>query len=327
MRRKRRRTVLKSKALYLFLRVLLVPFTLFLLVLPSCLREGFVSLAALLFFFVNAPDRRLSRFNIRLSFGKDAPHMPINRIVRNSFIKLILSLMETFLAPSSKEKILRNVDAGEAFLRIKDALSQGKGVILITAHFGNPGLLCYVVATLCESYCLARYQRVFQPLMDRHRRERRVVTVLEKKTSYAELLSILGQNKILLVTLDRALRRKGIYVRFLGVPAHTPYFAVDLARISGAPIFVGFLIKSEKRYRLLLNGPFYVPSESGEFESRVSFTQKISDIIGDAIRSHPDEWFWGYRRWRTDLGIDRYPEYTAKNYPNLWNPYLSFDRD
>jgi len=281
----------------------------------------------MIFYFINSPDRRLTRFNLHLVFGEKSKKMHFARITRNSFIKLVRSLAETFFAPSTSEKILKSVNAEEGLTKIKNGLEKGKGVIVLTAHLGNPGLFCYVVATLEASYCLARYQRIFQPLMNKHRAKRNITTVLERKTSYNELLAILKENKILLTTLDRALHRKGLYVDLLGLPAHTPYFAVDLARLSGAPIFVAFLIKIGKRYQLLCNEPIYVPQDSDEFESRLEYTQKISNLIGDCIRRYPDEWYWGYRRWRTDLGIDKYPEYTAKRYPSLKNPYLDFDRD
>jgi len=327
MRRgRKKRSILKTRPVYILGRILLLPTTLFLSLLPYRLRNGIVGVLGLLFYFVNSPDRRLSLFNLRLVFGEQLQKMRPRRIIRNSFTKLVTYLADAYFAPVSPSRLLKNISVEPDLRKIEKELSLGRGAVVLTAHFGNEGLLCYVVATLTRSYCLGRYQRIFQSVMDRNREKHNVITVIDKKTSYDELLSVLRDGRILLATLDRSLRRKGVFVDFLGLPAHTPYFASDLSRLAGAPIFVAFLFKIDGRYRFFCEGPLYVPAESDEFTARRDITQKIVEIIGSYIRRFPDEWFWAHRRWRTELGTDRYPEYTKKRYPSLRDPYAFYDR-
>lgn len=321
--RRRRLSILKTKPIYILGRVLLFPVTFIFSVFPSPLRNGIIGILGLLFYFVNTPDKRLSLFNLRLVFGEQLSGMPARRIIRNSFTKLVRYLTDAYFAPTRPRCLLRNISTGQ-LQKIQKELSRGRGAIVLTAHFGNEGLLCYVVATLSPSYCLARYQRVFQPVMDKHRRKHNVITVIDKRTSYDELLSFLREGGILLATLDRALRRKGLFVDFLGLPAHTPYFASDLSRLSGAPIFVAFLFKIEGVYTFFCEGPIYVPQNADEFTSRREYTQRILDIISSYIREYPDEWFWAHRRWRTGLGKDRYPQYTEERYGSLKDPYTNY---
>ncbi len=314
-----RRWLTKSTPIYVLLLLLLYLLRLPLTLLPRRLRLSVPAFLAFFVYLLDRPDRRVAYRNLSFALGLPAPRR--RKVLRTSILMQAWHLADAFFTPPLDRRRLRRLLPDRPYAALEEALSEGRGAVVVTAHFGAEALLCYVVGALHRSCCIARPQRVFQALMERHRARRNVKTVLDRRTSYAELLRWLADGRVVLLTLDQALRRKGVWVRFLDRPAHTPYFAADLARLSGAPLFVAFMFHRRGRYRFLLRGPIRIPRTADERESRFEYTQLINDILGGVVRRWPEYWFWTHRRWRTDIGIDRYPEATAEAFASLPDPY------
>jgi len=273
------------------------------------------------FYLADRPNRRLAIFNLKYALG--CSPRKANAIFRTSYIYRAWHLADVFFWGRIKPDKARELMGEEPFERLLEALRRGRGVIVVTAHYGAETLLCYAVAALQKASCIARRQRVFGNLMRRHRARHGLVTLIDRQIGYNDILRRLKQRETILLTLDQALRRKGVWVRFLKKPAHTPYFPADLARLSGAPIFVAFMFYQRRRYRFVLYGPRFVPPDADIIQSRYEVTQWINGIIAAQVRAMPHHWFWAARRFRTDIAIDRYPHITQKTFGELTNPYTS----
>jgi len=313
--------LLKSQPVYIAALVCLYLISPVFRLIPRAVRNGFFTILAMCFYLVDRPNRRLAVFNLKYALGCSAGKA--NAIFRTSYIYRVWHLADVFFWGRIERQKAQELLGKESFERLVRALSAEQGLVVVTAHYGAETLLCYAIAALQKASCIARRQRVFGNLMRRHRARHGLETLIDREIGYSDILQRLRRGEVVLLTLDQALRRKGVWVRFLGKPAHTPYFPADLARLSGAPIFVAFMFYQRRKYRFVLHGPRLVPSDADIIQSRYEVTQWINDIISAQVRALPHHWLWATRRFRCDIAIDRYPHITTKTFPQLTDPYSS----
>jgi KDO2-lipid IV(A) lauroyltransferase len=92
--------------------------------------------------------------------------------------------------------------------------------------------------------------------------------------------------------------RRGIFVEFFGEQACTTPAAAVLALRSGAPLLAAFPIRQPDGTHLVdIQGPF--ETELRGHAAVVSLTQTLTRAVEEAVRAHPDHWFWVHRRWKT----------------------------
>jgi lauroyl/myristoyl acyltransferase len=256
-------------------------------------------------------DRELCRRDLALALGKSHPLQVRRRARRLCMVNMPAYLVEAYFSSRlSRDEFLALVANPSWSKSLQESLAEGKGAIVLTAHFSNEALLCYLISSCGHASCIARYQRVFNSLMVEHRKHMNVDTLNEYETSYDLLLDLLSRNEIILATVDRPLKRvKGVYARFFGHRVIAPYYFVDLARISSSPIFVALLTRENGRYNMHLEGPLYVPGEMNERESREKYCQQVFAILEKYISQYPHEWQWQHKRFaKKHWGILRYAE-------------------
>jgi KDO2-lipid IV(A) lauroyltransferase len=186
---------------------------------------------------------------------------------------------------------------------MREAWAEGKGVIVLTGHFGNwevggasiaaHGIPCDVVA-----------QRQRNPLFDADlvaNRNRLDLAVIERKSAPKEVLRALRAGRAVGIVGDQNVRRGGVFVDFFGRPASTARGTALFSLRTGAPIFLGMarsLPGSPQRYRVILELVEFSPT--GQIEEDVlRLTEAHTRLLEERIREAPEQYFWQHRRWKT----------------------------
>ena len=186
---------------------------------------------------------------------------------------------------------------------MREAWAEGKGVIVLTGHFGNwemggasiaaHGVPCDVVA-----------QRQRNPLFDKDlvaNRNRLGLRVIERKDAPKEVLRTLRQGRAVGIVGDQNVRRSGVFVDFFGKPAATARGTALFSLRTGAPLFLGMarsLPGSPQRYRVTYERVEFTPS--GDMDADVlGLTRAHTELLEKRIREAPEQYFWQHRRWKT----------------------------
>lgn len=183
-------------------------------------------------------------------------------------------------------------------------LSERRGVMLVTGHFGNWELLVMAFAANYEpiSY-LAR--PLDNPMIDQMTydiRSRYGNMPINKNNSAMVAIKILNEGGGLGILADVNVHPKeGVFVPFFGVPACTSIGPAMIASRSNALILPTFCIwdKNRKMYRIV-HGKLIQPSNTGDRQhDMLELTREITNEIEKVIRAYPDQWFWIHKRWKT----------------------------
>jgi KDO2-lipid IV(A) lauroyltransferase len=178
---------------------------------------------------------------------------------------------------------------------VVDALREGRGVVIVTGHFGNWDI---AAKTLREhgrpiNMVMAREGNFSTNQYVRSAREQAGVRVIYSDTSVFSSLNMiraLRRNEIVALQLDRSLGAVGTrLVPFFGAPASFPSGPFILARAAGAPLIPVFIPRlGTRHYAIHIGDRFSVPQET---RALVRVMAEVVHSFEEIVRAFPTQWF------------------------------------
>lgn len=302
---RRRRSVLRQRAELLLFRLA----TAGLALLPRGAARRSLRAATKAAFLLLPRRRRILQANLTAAFpGKSRAE--IGAVAERSlegFASSLLDFLET--GRSTREDLLSRVTIVGAE-NLASARARGKGVFLLSAHFGSWEIGALVAGLLGEPISpVAR--PLDNPLLEEEldRRRRRFGNrPIAKREAAKELLRAMSRNETVAILVDQnVLPREAVFVPFFGRPAAT---TPSLARIqlkTGAAVVPVFTWpQGDGRYRLEFETPI-LPEEFAHNGPGVPdrdelvrrATARYMEVTEAAIRRDPAAWLWIHDRWKT----------------------------
>ncbi|MBN1507044.1 MAG: hypothetical protein JW955_09370 [Sedimentisphaerales bacterium] len=298
-RKKKRHNPFLDWLLYVGVRLLVVFLSLF--HIETNLR--FARLLGRLLWRYYHRGRQRALDNLRASFP-DKSEDWIWQTGRRSFEHLVMLTVDILFTPrlvtrDSWRRYSRFVK-GE---RIKWMMKEGKGMLLVTGHYGNFEIGGYMMGVFgFDAYSVAR------PLDNKYLnrylygvRQRRGLKLIDKKGAASLLSEVAGTGCTLGFIADQDAGKKGIFVDFFGRKAST-YKSIGLLAITyNLPIAVGSCRRVDNRFffefkptRLIL------PQDWADKEDPLLWvTAEYTKGIEEAVREDPTQYWWVHRRWKT----------------------------
>lgn len=182
----------------------------------------------------------------------------------------------------------------------RDALAEGKGVLVNIGHLGNweVGGFAFTHA----GFRLGVIGRAMKnPLADawlKRRRELFGFEVFAHKNPFFQSVRWLKQGGFLAILIDHNIRRGGVFVPFLGRPAATSTLTGLLAVKLGCPIVSCTVRRDGAKLSVRFSPPLRAdPAAPSEAEAE-RLTVEMTRALEDFIRERPEDWLWGHNRWR-----------------------------
>lgn len=253
-------------------------------------------------FHVAARYRRIAMDNLTMVFGDKKSSEEIKRIGICVFRNLAKNAVELVNLPKiNKENIGKFVKIENADT-LEGAFRNGKGVIILTAHFGSWELLAlglrvnYPGVTIGRKIYFKKYDEYLNKL-----RKANDVHVIYRDSSPRSMLKVLKENRILGIVADQDVDSvDGVFVNFFGKPAYTPTGPVMLAKVSGAPIIPAFIIRQkDNTHKLVIEKPVELVDTGDKEKDVIANTQRWSDVVESYIEKYPEQWVWMHKRWKT----------------------------
>jgi KDO2-lipid IV(A) lauroyltransferase len=184
---------------------------------------------------------------------------------------------------------------------VRDAIAEGRGLILISAHYG-----AWEIAGLAIVALVKNVNTVTRPLDNEYLerdlaliRARTGVQVVDRKRAARSLLKALSHREVVVLLPDQAVQaREGILVPFLGRPAWTTDAPAKLALRLQTPIVFGFCIADEAGHRLEFEEAISIEQLDDDEKNAAALTTRINDVISRRIEARPEIWLWMHDRWK-----------------------------
>lgn len=183
----------------------------------------------------------------------------------------------------------------------RKAQEKGRGVIVITGHYGNWELmaLAFGVKTGKVSVVARRQNNpVLNALIERVR-ARYGNAVIYKQGALKQILGLLRKGGTVGILMDQAvLSDEGFVVPFLGRGAWTTRMPSLLARKTGAPVVPVFIRRTGGGHVITIYPEIPLSTNERAEEALIEDTERFSAAIEAVIRRDPREWLWIHRRWK-----------------------------
>jgi KDO2-lipid IV(A) lauroyltransferase len=266
-----------------------------------------------LIYLFDMPNRRVGRNNLKFAFPDWTPQkieMNIKRVYQHFGISALELLQTAFM--SRKKVIEQSRITGENYLY--QALKKGKGVILVSAHIGNWEIgLHFLTCRFARPIILVT--RKFRPkLLNNlyaYLRTRFGNRIIDSKGAFNKMVGTLRQGGILALMADVPRKKYSVGVNFFGRFTRSAYAVALLAIQCNSPVIPTFAFRNADGFIYLELGAPVDISNSGKLRTDLQVnTQRITDIVEEAIRSQPDQYLWMQKRWK-DYYPWLYPSYRA----------------
>ena len=225
------------------------------------------------------------------------------KVVRESFVNLARNVLEILYMPHLNEKNFEQYIEIDHLERLKEALAEKKGVVIVTGHIGTwEWLSASFTLNGLPVTAMAKTQPNMQDTNALNDLRKTIhVEIFSRGTS--ELLSAaraLRQGKILGFLSDQDGGPGGAFLPFLGKIASTPMGAAVFAYKFNSPVVPAFIIRQPNGKHKVLVGEIMRYEDTGDTDKDLfNFTARMTKIVEQVIRDNPTQWLWFQKRWNT----------------------------
>ena len=225
------------------------------------------------------------------------------KLVRESFVNLARNMLDILYMPNLNEKNLSQYIEIEHLERMRAALLEGHGVVVLTGHVGTWEWLSAAfslngmpVTAIAKLQPNAEYSRALDDL-----RATIHVEIFNRGTNELRAAGrALKDGKILGFLADQDAGPGGAFIKFLGKTASTPMGPAVFSRRFNAPVLPAFIIRQPNGRHLVKIGEIMHFKDTGDTDADLlHFTEQMTEILESVIRENPTQWLWFQKRWNT----------------------------
>lgn len=251
--------------------------------------------------------RRVAEENFSYVLGKPASDPAVKRVARGAFKNFARQLRDVMIYPSmSASELDRRVSIVNP-ADFECALAQGKGAIIVSAHFGNNDLPSAVMAMHFKPFTLVAETLRPPQLMDHLTKIRaaRGVHMFPYETAPRKILQALKRNEMTAFLLDFGVTHHyditTVPVTFFGEPTDFPAGPAQMALLTGAAILVGHAYVADNEHMYVHTTPPIFVEKGGDRHATIQATmQEIARRMEVFIREHPEQWYVFRPMWNLD---------------------------
>jgi len=255
-----------------------------------------------LIFIFGHRGRQRTLTHLTMAFGHEKSEAELRHLATQVYRHFATALADIMRLPVILRQGINTLIQAEGMHHLEAALATGKGVLMITGHFGNWELLGAWMAQ--NGYPL----RVVGTTLENpginsiviEMRNQAGYTNIARGAGTREIIRSLHQGCAVGLLIDQDTRVPGVFVSFFGHPAHTPTGPVLLARKFKIPIIPIFMhLRDDLNYQIECEAPIDLEYTADEQRDLQVNTQKCSDTYERVIRRFPEQWVWMHQRWKT----------------------------
>jgi KDO2-lipid IV(A) lauroyltransferase len=255
-------------------------------------------------FLVDRKHRERALANLKRSFP-DMPEAQRREMARQSMQELFLLIVEVLFTTRliRLDTWAEHVEMHGLKPVMEMMVKRERGLILLSAHYGNFEVLGYIMAILGFAT-----SSVARPLDNEYVsrwlfgvRQKYGQKIIAKKGATPEVIAVLEDRGVVAFIADQNAGSKGLFVDFFGRKAST-YKSIGLVAMEyDIPIVVGYArrISDDFRFRMGIQDIIRPEDWKNQDDPLRYITQRYTKGIEDFIRESPEQYWWLHRRWKS----------------------------
>src|SRR6266852_293778 len=230
----------------------------------------------------------------------------LRRTVRKMFRYSARNYLETLYLPNLKrEELLSRLTYRGGLEYLDAALAQGKGVIILSTHFGP---FEYIVQWFAfQNYSITipvehlEDERMFELALKLRSRPGLQFTPLGGSAPLRSMMQALKKNQIVILAVDRAIVGEMVEKPFFGALARFPFGPISLALRTGAALMTGFGWYDSHNHMGGHLVPISLALNEDERSDPDKLMEKIIETLEENIAARPEQWVMFSPLWKEDM--------------------------
>jgi KDO2-lipid IV(A) lauroyltransferase len=265
------------------------------------IKLGLVVAVLVYYFWIRL--RKVGLRNLELIFP-ESTDLERRKLLKRAFKNLGRLLGEFSQFPKLNRDNVSQIVVYDGLENYTQALAQGRGVLILTAHFGAWELSSFAHSLYgYPMHFLVR--RLDNPRLDRLIEQYRTLggnRSIDKSEAARRVLTALRRGEAVGILMDLNTQpHEGVFCDFFGIPACTSPIISHFALRTDAAVVPGFLVWDEEQqiHRLHFEPPVELVRTGDQQRDLIENTERLNKVIESFIRRHPDQWLWVHKRWQT----------------------------
>jgi KDO2-lipid IV(A) lauroyltransferase len=258
-------------------------------------------LGSVFYYFIPIRKRTAVK-NLKLAFpGKSSEE--ISKIIKGAYKNIFIVILEFFYMPKLNLNELKEIVRIENPGFVKELLSTGNGLIIISAHFANWELMAWGASRVFGEPFNVIVKEQANKLIDRRInriRESKGNRMIDMNMGIRDTLWLLRNNKVIAMLTDQsAPENRSVKIDFFIKDVPVFEGAARFALKTGARVMFGIPVRN-KDYSYTVNVKEIDTSRYSEYnEDNVrKLTQEHVNMLVEYITNYPDHWLWFHRRFK-----------------------------
>ncbi|MFN8635026.1 MAG: lysophospholipid acyltransferase family protein [Chloroflexota bacterium] len=236
---------------------------------------------------------RRASVNMRRILGPGASDRDVTRrtaIAFKNYARYTIDLL--WLSRSTREEREAVCDV-EGWEQVPAAIERGRGLVIVTGHFGNWDLPAAILAgrgfpvnTIVETLEPPAWNARVQAI-----RERIGIHAIPMETGARQLYEALKRNETVAIVFDRPLASGGVPVTYFGAETRLPEGVARLALRTGATVVGAVGLRRGDRVIAKVSPPFEIERTGDRDRDAQLLTQQMVSWLEGLVRQHPGQWF------------------------------------
>ena len=265
------------------------------------LSRKFSLVLTFLFFYIVPLRKKVVLKNLQIAYPKDSL-LNTKKLAFKIYKSFAITLVELLYLPYLKRQEI--IDAVECVNPevIIEKYNEGKGIILLSSHYGNWEFIAISVALQVK----IPFSVIVKPLRNPYvydwmnkARTKLGNEIVPLGISIRKTYQTLKEKKIVAMVADQRGPREGVRVNFFGREVSVYTGPAALALKTGSPIIFGIPVRQENyKYRTFLVEISRSDLPESDEDKIKEISQRHTSYLEKMIRENPEQWLWMHGRWK-----------------------------
>lgn len=254
-----------------------------------------------LFYYILPIRKSVARANLKLAFPEKTEE-EINRIVKGCYVNVLTVIAEFFYMRSmTMQQMQKLLQVNNLGLYI-DKINEGKGVIVISGHFGNWELTAYGSNKLTGVKINVVVKEQTNKKVDEGINRIRTAAgnkMIDMRNSLRQILTALKSGEVVAMLGDQSAPKENVKVDFFlkNVPTFEGTARIALKTRANV-LFAVSVRSSDGTYRLKFHEIDISKYNEASEENVKALTQEHVNLLVEYIKANPDHWLWFHKRFK-----------------------------
>jgi lauroyl/myristoyl acyltransferase len=246
--------------------------------------------------------RREAERRIREVFGARFSDRDVRRIAWRSLRNLMFTAVDIMRTPFTTRESIAGIADYDEIARVLEAHhATGRGAICALPHMGAwelPGRAMLLRGLPFFSVAGKQRNPLFDQYLNATREQGGMPITMRGASTLRTIITRLKGGGILALLPDVRMRTEAVSVAFLGKQANIAVGMASFARHADVPIFPVIMTRvGWARHVGRIHPPIHPDLSHDKRADIQRMTQQVMDIITQAIKDDPGQWFWYNKRW------------------------------